>query len=124
MASARTTVLLVAALLALEALACSVSADLGGDESPTEAPTGIPPADSEVVKVSLLDEKGEAHVPAGSTVTKMASWTSSLGPGRIRCGSSWETEGLRLRLAVRRLSRGAALPEAVRVALPLTRQCQ
>jgi hypothetical protein len=78
MVSARKTVLVVAALLALGALACSVSVDLGGDEGPTEAPSGIPSpaASSEVVKVSLLDEKGEAHIATGSSVALTMAWVA------------------------------------------------
>lgn len=78
MVSGRKIVALVAGLLAVGALACSVSLDLGGDESPTGAPTytASAPASSEVVEVSLLDEDGEARVPAGTTVVLTVSWVA------------------------------------------------
>jgi hypothetical protein len=116
--------LLVAVLLALGALACSVSVDLGGDESPTEAPTDTPPLSSEVVKVSLLNEKGQAHVPAGATVVLMMGWAADT-PELVADYLDALDMVVTLhgeRLAVRRWCRGAAGPEVVRVASLLTRR--
>jgi hypothetical protein len=76
MVSARKVVVLVAALLVLAALACSTSVDLGGDEAPADTSVPAATAISEPVGVSLLDEDGEEHVPAGTAIVLTAGWSA------------------------------------------------
>jgi hypothetical protein len=83
MTSASKTIVFVYVLLAVGALACCTSVDLGGEKAPTETPFVVPTSTApspqievESVSVSLLDEDGEARVPPGRPVDLTVDWAA------------------------------------------------
>ena len=83
MTSASKTIVFVYVLLAVGALACCTSVDLGGEkaqiETPFVAPTSTAPSPQiavESVSVSLIDEDREARVPPGTPVDLTVGWSA------------------------------------------------